>query len=282
MIQSCSLNEAFLNPEYMFEHKREKLALSDSNYAIQISLEPDSQPRFYNKYNTSLELNYNAKSVFFSSKSKNMLHGWMMSPTATYNGITILFCHGNAGNVEANHLSAIPFLKKGFKVFMFDYSGFGLSQGKPTRKNVKKDGESALEFLIQFKDTAREKLIIYGQSLGGHLAPVVACSNKEKVDAVVLEGAFSSHKDISAVGSGTMGRIFTAEKYSGKKALRKLHMPILIIHSKEDERIPFQQALTLFDYANEPKKLITIDQCHLCGIFFYPDLITNAVKDLVQ
>lgn len=278
---SCSLNDAFLNPEYKFEHKVNALKKVDKTYEVNVILDSNNNPTFVNDSNRVLTLDYDVKMVRFKSTSNNLLHGWEITPKYNYNGSTILFCHGNAGDVIANHYAAIPLVKRGFKVFIFDYSGFGLSEGKATRANVKKDGLAALDYVLENKDTIlTKKVFVYGQSLGGHLAPVIAVKRENEIHGLIIEGAFSSHKDISHHYSGYKGRLFTAEKYSGKKAIKQFHKPVLIIHSTEDTRVPYFMGETLYANANEPKKLLKIKNCHVCGIIYYPNEIVKMILEM--
>jgi len=274
---SCSLNQSFLYPDYHFSHKIDKLKAADPSYDVNVLLDSNYAPTFVNNKKESLTLDYVVESIWQTSESNNLLHGWAMTPKKNYNGITLLLLHGNSGNVIDNHYTIIPLIKRGFKVCLFDYSGFGLSQGKATRKNVKKDGLAALDYVLEHKDSLTKKVFIYGQSLGGHLTPVIAIQREKEIDGIIIEGAFSSHKDISQEFSGIMGRIFVAEYYNGKKAIKKFHKPVLIIHSTEDETVPYKMGETLYSQANNPKKFLEIAYCHLCGIFNYPDKIASMI-----
>lgn len=239
------------------------------------------QPVFKSKNGDTAELPYNVESVLFENTKGNRLNGWIIKPEEGYNGTTILFLHSNSGNLFTQYQEVLPLVKNGFSVFIFDYSGYGFSQGKATRDNVLLDATAALSYLQSRTDIKKEHLIIYGQSLGGHLAINLAARNQDMIDGLVTEGAFSSHKDIAAETAGFIGRIIVAEKYSGLESVRNFHKPVLIIHSTEDETIPFEQGEKLFANANEPKTFLKIDKCHICGLSFYPDEILNAINKLL-
>ena len=239
------------------------------------------QPTFTNNKGEALGQSYKIESVGFENAVGNKLNAWMISPDSAYNGITILFLHGNAGNVTSQFMGMLPFVKRGFKALVVDYSGFGFSEGKATRKNVLLDGNAAIEYMAKTKDPARKKLVIYGQSLGGHLSAVVAASHQDKIDGLVIEGAFSSHKDVAATVAGFIGRIFVAEKYSALKAIGNYNKPLLLIHSIEDETIPFKLGQKLYAKANAPKSFYQIDKCHICGPAYYPDSIATRIKGML-
>ena len=168
-----------------------------------------------------------------------------------------------------------------FQVFIFDYSGFGFSEGKATRKQVLSDANAALNYIKGREDVKGTKLVIYGQSLGGHLSAVVAAQRQEEIDGLVIEGAFSSHKDIAAENAGFFGRLLVCEQYSASESIRNYKKPVLIIHSTEDDIIPFEMGKKLFDNANNPKEFYEIKHCHMCGPDFYAESIAQKIKKMV-
>lgn len=278
LLSACSFNKQFLHP-YKIPAQAEKINVVNNKEkdTLLIRLERNKQPVFTNLQNDTLEPGYQVESVFFEHPDKHQLHGWIMSPDSAWNGITILFFHGNAGNIFTQYTEIVPLINQGFKVFLFDYSGFGFSEGKATRDNILQDAYSALSYAENRKELNTGKLILYGQSLGGHLALVVAARKQESIDGVVTEGAFSSHRDIASERSGFFGRMLVAEKYSGVKAVQKYKKPLLVIHSTNDEVVPFQMGRKLFNHANEPKYFYAVDKCHTCAPLFYADSISSKI-----
>lgn len=283
LLFACSFNNMFLVPgKIEKEATRAKLIDYESQDTLIINFGNNFQPVFINNQNDTVGLGYKIESVLFDNEIGNTLNGWIISPSFNYNGSTILFLHGNAGNITSHYSGVVPLIKKGFRIFIFDYSGFGFSEGKATRKNVLLDANSSLDYLISRKDLKVEKLLIYGQSLGGHLAATVAARNQDKIDGLIIEGAFSSHKDIAAEIAGVFGRILISEKYSGLKSIKQFKKPLLIIHSMEDEVIPFEMGRKLFANANEPKFFYGIKKCHICGPLYYADEITEKINEMVN
>ena len=123
-------------------------------------------------------------------------------------------------------------------------------------------------------------MVIYGQSLGGHLSAVVAAQRQNDIDGLVIEGAFSSHKDIAANIAGIFGRIFVNEKYSAVKSIKDYKKPLLVIHSTEDKIIPFKMGQKIFDNANSPKEFFEIKKEHILGPKFYTDEISKKIKSM--
>lgn len=239
------------------------------------------QPIFADNKGNPMKLEYTIESVIFQNALKNNLNGWLLKPTdSIVPKITILFFHGNGGNITTEYFVATPFVKKGFQVFIFDYSGYGFSQGEATRDNVLIDAVAALDYIRIRSEIKNTKIIIYGQSLGGHLAAVVAQKNESLIDGLVIEAAFSSHRDIAAHESklGFIARVLVKEGYCAVKSIKCFHKPLLVIHSTEDMTIPFSMGEKLFLNANQPKSFYEIKKCHACGPLFYSDSICEKIK----
>ena len=284
LLSACSFDNQFLQPRKIPSDLR-KLNIRSKNDTLQVEFKNENlQPHFFTQQGEKYSLGYKIESVVFPSKNGNMLNGWILSPIEDNqaNGITIMHYHGNYGNLLFQLGTIYPLVNHGFKIFMFDYSGFGFSQGQATRDNVIIDGQSALDYLLSRKDIAEDKIVIYGQSLGGHLSAVIAEKNQDKIDGLVIEGAFSSHKDVGKEFFGWLGKILVAEKYSAKESIQNYHKPVLIIHSREDEIIPFKMGETLYEKANQPKEMLEIEHNHLAGPKYYELQISNKIKELLE
>ena len=226
------------------------------------------------------EIPFHLESILFENRSGDTLNAWLIEPRENANNTLLYFLHGNAGNIVFNSGLALPFVEKGYRVFILDYSGFGFAQGKSTRKNLLTHANDGLEFIVNRLNYTH--LLLYGQSLGGHLAAVVGAQNQEKIDGIAIEGAFSSHSDIAANMVPVLGRVFTREMYSGKKHIKKFTKPVLIIHSTEDETIPFELGKKLYDAANEPKEFYPIEKKHVRGPIYYSDSIVSKMKRMTD
>ena len=106
--------------------------------------------------------------------------------------------------------------------------------------------------------------------------------NQDKIDGLVLEGAFSSHKDAANDRVPFLSRLFVREMYSAEKNIKHYKKPLLIIHSTEDTTIPYRHGERLLELANEPKELYTIDGRHVYGPLLYGDSIAQKLVELVQ
>lgn len=281
IVSSCALNKTFLHPWDLNKEDTVSAYVPEVDDTLTLGFNDDRTAKITNSAGEEADLAYTIETIFFENRSGDSLYAWFMEPKENYNGTTIYFLHGNAANLAYQVLFAAPFVEAGYQVFIFDYSGFGFSQGEATRKAVKNDATDGLNYLMSRKDIEYDHLLLYGQSLGGHLSVVIANENQDKIDGLITEGAFSSHNDIAADVVPVLGRIFTREMYSAEKNIVDFKKPILIIHSTEDERIPYEQGERLFELANEPKEFYTIDQKHIRGPLFYADSITAKMARMV-
>ena len=282
LLSSCALNKLFLVPFELTTDTTFTTYVKEYNDSLTLTFTDEKEPIIKGSNDQLIDFPYTLENVFFPNSNGDTLNAWFFTPDSNYNGITIYFLHGNAGNLIYNNQFVPPFVRAGFQVLTIDYSGFGFSEGKATRKNVLKDANDGLKYLMSRKDIKYDKLVIYGQSLGGHLAVVVAEKNQDKIDGLIIEGAFSSHKDIASEKVPLLGRIFTREMYSAEKSIPKITKPVLIIHSTEDTTIPYSHGERLYELATEPKSLYTIDQRHIRGPLFYADSIVAKIKQMVK
>jgi fermentation-respiration switch protein FrsA (DUF1100 family) len=195
------------------------------------------------------------KDVVFESSGGKGLHGWYFP--APQNGPVILFCHGNAGNISHRLENIAGLLRSGLGVFIFDYSGYGRSEGSPSEKGIYEDGISAHEYLVRREGVPPERIVPFGRSLGGAVAIEVAL--EKKVRSLILECAFTSLPDMA--GSMLLFRPFSRlmpVHYDNLAKIPRVGVPVLIIHGTEDELVPFSMGGALFEAAREPKHFYPI------------------------
>ncbi len=204
--------------------------------------------------------------VNFPSSDGLTLHGWFLPAEGRARG-TVLFLHGNAENIST-HIGSVYWLpQEGYNVFLFDYRGYGDSQGMPTLRGAIDDTESALRVLLSRPDVDPSRVIIFGQSLGGALATHVAAHSPHRLQlkALIIDSTFSSYRSIAREVLGTMWfawpfqwplSLTVTDAYSPLKAMPQVSpVPVLIIHSEKDPVIGVHHAHRLFEAAREPKGL---------------------------
>jgi uncharacterized protein len=283
---SCAYNSKFLTPrKYTADTKTVTLSRSAADSTVAVYSGTPFQPVFLKNGRDTINIGYTVESVLFTNRAGNKLNGWMMKSKTVPATHTLLHFHGNAGSILGQFSAIKPLLTQGFQIFVFDYSGYGFSEGEATRKNLLTDGIDAVAYLTTREDVKGKKLLLYGQSYGGHLAVCVAAKVQNDIDCLVVEGGFSNHKDLSALGAkpfiAFMSRIFVKEIYSATKAVKKIRKPILIIHSTEDKVIPFAMGKKVFERANSPKDFFEIKGEHLAGTALYTKEIGDKIKKMI-
>ncbi len=282
LFTSCSFNKVFLQPTKIPATEKSVTIKNGKDTTVVVFLPGSHQPVFLKNGKDTIQFDFTVESVVFKSANGNLLNGWFLKPKDKPAILTILHLHGNAANVLNQCGAMIPFMKYGFQALVLDYSGYGFSEGKSTKKNVLTDALSALDYVNSREDVKDKPLLIYGQSLGGHLSAVVAAKREKDIDGLIVEGAFSSHKDIAAHTVPVIGRIFVKKDYCAKCSIKKYHKPLLVIHSTEDKVIPFYMGQRIFSAANEPKEFYEIKKCHICGPAYYPEEISQKIKAMVK
>lgn len=201
-----------------------------------------------------------AEIVWFNSADGTRLNGWFFESQSRPATATIVFFHGNGGNISNVGWLGQRFAKNGFNVLVFDYRGYGASDGiAADESGLYADGDAAVAFVTKEKGIRPEQIILYGQSLGTTVAADVA--SRGKYGAVVLESGLSS---ASSVATSALPWLPTWLHFLGKnrfesaRKLASVRSPILIAHGDPDLTIPTAEARLLFASANEPKKLLIV------------------------
>ena len=199
------------------------------------------------------------ENVSFETSDGVRLSGWFV-PGDNARGV-ILFCHGNAGNISHRLDSIQLFHRLGLDVFIFDYRGYGRSEGKPTEHGTYKDAEAAWRYLVETRQVNPDQIIVFGRSLGGAIASWLAQTHPP--GALILESTFTSLPDIAATLYPYLPvRWLSRFEYNTAEYLGSVDCPVLIVHSRDDEIMPFRHGRQLFELAGEPKTFLEISGTH--------------------
>jgi pimeloyl-ACP methyl ester carboxylesterase len=175
--------------------------------------------------------------------------------------LTVLFFHGNAGNISHRFEKFRVFRDLGVDTFSIDYRGYGRSEGQPNEEGTYRDALAAYEYLTQQRHILPRSLLVYGESLGAAVAADLA--SKVDVRGLVLEEGFTSVAD---VGQGMFPflpvRWLVRNKYDTLSKLPRINVPLLILHSRDDEFFNMRHAERLLAAANEPKQLVELRGGH--------------------
>ncbi len=197
--------------------------------------------------------------VRFPAGDGVMLHGWLVpAPGAR---VTLVWFHGNAGNI-GDRVHNIGFLHRvlGANVFIFDYRGYGQSQGSRfdlSEDATYRDGEGALAYLRARPDLARTRVVYFGRSLGAAVA--VELARQKPPAALILETAFTSIRDMARVVLPYLPILgWLNIRYDSLSKIGSIRVPLLVLHGDRDDVVPFEQGRRLFEAANPPKTFYTI------------------------
>jgi hypothetical protein len=218
------------------------------------------------------------RDVWFHADDGVSLHGWFLPAEGEAKG-TVVFLHGNAENIST-HIANVGWLPaKGFNVFLFDYRGYGLSEGRPTLDGVHRDAEAAINAVYGLDDVDGRRVVVFGQSLGGAIAIVALTRSphRAQVRALVVEGALSGYRRITREKLADIWITWPLQvplsyamddRYKPTEAIAKLSpMPVLIIHGLDDTIVPPEHAKRLFAAAREPKALWLLPKTGHIGAF---------------
>lgn len=210
-------------------------------------------------YPSRLEIPY--EDVRFQNDEGLTLHGWYFpGKCAPQAETTLLYLHGNAGNM-GDRLDKIQFLKRfGWSLFAFDYRGYGGSEGTPSIEGVVKDSEAAFRYLAETRKTPDKKIVLFGESLGGAMA--VHLAHQGPVAAVILEGTFTSLRDLGSRIYRFLPSLAIPDVYRSVDLIKHVKAPVLVIHGTDDEIVPFEMGQRLYDAAPHPKRIFPVKNAH--------------------
>jgi fermentation-respiration switch protein FrsA (DUF1100 family) len=213
--------------------------------------------------------------VVFQSADGVRLTGWYVPVKNA--PFTILLCHGNGGNIMHMLDSLNLFYNLGLSCFAFDYRGYGNSSGRPTEAGTYLDAQAAYDWLMGEKGVPADQIILLGRSLGGSVAAHLA--GRVQPAALVVESAFTSFVDFAAgVYPYLPVRLFTCclFRYDTLACVKGVRCPVMVMHSRDDELVPFVFATRLFEAAGAPKQFVEIFGNHNDGFLLSGDVYKGA------
>jgi hypothetical protein len=210
--------------------------------------------------------------VWFPSEDGVPLHGWLLSPRDRVSRGTILFLHGNAGNISTHVQSVLWLVREGYTAFAFDYRGYGWSGGEtPDIPGVHRDARAALSKLLSLPGISPDRLVVFGQSLGAAVAvyTVATASSARRPRALILDSPFAGYRRIVREKLSSpiitwplawpVSRFFDDE-YSPERWIGKIApVPVIVIHGTADRVVPYADGKMLYDLASDPKGIWTVE-----------------------
>jgi len=190
------------------------------------------------------------------------LHGWFLPGEA--GTPALLFCHGNAGNITGRLESLAVFRRMGFSVLIFDYRGYGRSEGSPSEGGTYADATAAWRYLTEKAGFDPDRVVVFGRSLGGAVAVELAA--RVNPMALIVESSFTSAPALGqAVYPWLPVRFLARIRYDSRRRIGRVTCPVLVVHSPQDEVIPYAFGRRLFELANDPKRFLEMRGGHNDG-----------------
>lgn len=206
------------------------------------------------------------------------LHGWYI-PAPQARG-TVLFLHGNAGNISHRLDSVLMFHRLGYSTLIIDYRGYGSSGGTPTEQGTYRDAEAAWRYLTESRHIASCRIVLFGESLGGAIAAWLATSHKPA--ALVIASGFTSVPDLAQqLYPFLPARWLARIRYDTRESLGAVTVPVLVAHSPEDDIIPFGHGRALFAAAHPPKRFLELAGGHNDGFIFMRESWVKALENFL-
>lgn len=215
--------------------------------------------------------------VQLTTLDNKYLHGWLIDLEGAKT--TLLFLHGNAGNIADRLEKIMLFREMGLNVFIVDYRGYGNSTGRPTEKGMYTDATAAYEYLVQHRQRDPKNVVLYGESLGA--AAAIDLASQYPVAGLIVDSAFSSAKDMGKVLYPFVPSFMVGLKMDSASKAGAIKVPKLFLHSKTDEIVPYELGRKLFEAAAEPKEFLEMGGGHNDGFFASADIFVSGIKNFL-
>ncbi len=202
--------------------------------------------------------------VDIAASDGTQLYGWYLPQEGAET--VVLFCHGNAGNISSYHMkeTAQTYARLGVGLLLFDYRGYGRSEGTPSEFGTYHDAEGAWKFLTGRQGIPANRIAVHGRSLGGAVAAYLAEQHEPR--ALILESTFTT---FPAIGQERYPYLpvdwLVTSRYPTLRRMASVRCPVLVIHSREDDFVPFRFGRALYEAANEPKAFLELHGDHVRG-----------------
>jgi fermentation-respiration switch protein FrsA (DUF1100 family) len=196
------------------------------------------------------------------------LHGWYIAAEDPRGAL--LFFHGNAGNISHRLESIAIFNGLGLDVLIVDYRGYGQSTGKPSEQGTYRDAQAAWDYLVEERGLAPGRIVVFGRSLGGAVGAQLGARLAEEAApaAVIIESSFTSGADMARrLYPIYPAQLLTRLRFPVRDHVARLRCPVLVVHSRDDEIIPFAMGRAVYDAAPEPKSFLELRGDHNAGFW---------------
>lgn len=208
-----------------------------------------------------------------------IIHGWFLPAAGAR--FTVLFLHGNAGNISHRLDSLRLFHRLGLNILIMDYRGYGRSQGRPSEQGTYQDAEAAWRYLVRTRGIPPEQVLVFGRSLGGGVATWLALEHP--VGGLIIESTPTSVPDMGTeVYPFLPVRLLARLHYNTLRRIPDVNVPVLVIHSSDDEIVPARHGRRIFAAAREPKAFLAIRGDHNGGFLMSGEDYVEGLRDFIE
>jgi pimeloyl-ACP methyl ester carboxylesterase len=201
-----------------------------------------------------------AEDVRFLNRDRETLDGWFVHSSSGTALATVIFFHGQGGNITNVGWLGEKLASFGLDVLLVDYRGYGKSEGAiRNERDMYADADAAYDYVVSQRGTPPDRVILYGHSLG--TAAVVDLASRRTCAAIILESGLSCATDIASVRLPWMPswlRALGENKFDSARKLASVFCPVLVAHGEPDNVVPTEEGKALYAAANQPKRLIII------------------------
>jgi fermentation-respiration switch protein FrsA (DUF1100 family) len=218
--------------------------------------------------------------VSIRTSDNERLHGWYV-PANRARGV-VLFLHGNAGNISHRLESIATFHGLGLDVLIIDYRGYGQSTGRPGENGLYLDSEAAWDYLVSQRNVEPGRIIIFGRSLGGAVGARLA--SRQDAGGLIMESVFTSGVDMARrLYRFLPARLITRLEFPVMEFVSGIRCPVLVIHSRDDEIVPFDMGESVFEAVRSQRKsFLEMHGGHNTGFILSQDIYLPALEEFTR
>lgn len=228
---------------------------------------------------TPREWGLNYSDVSLTTEDGVRLHGWYVPREGARR--VLLFLHGNAGNISHRRDSVGIFHRLGLNVLIIDYRGYGQSDGKPSEEGLYRDALATWRYLTDVRGFSPSDILIFGRSLGGAVAAQLA--GQVQAGAVILESSFGSARDVAHALFPVLSRLILLRyEFPAARHIARTRSPVLVLHSPQDEVIPYASGRRLFEAAPEPKVFVELHGDHNSGFLMSQPGYEQSLRQFLE
>ncbi|HEB58558.1 MAG TPA: alpha/beta hydrolase [Gammaproteobacteria bacterium] len=226
---------------------------------------------------TPREWGLDFEDVHLETSDGARLHGWFIPAGGEHPRGTLLFLHGNAGNISHRGDSVRIFHRLGLDILIIDYRGYGQSSGSPSEEGLYTDARTAWHYLTVQRNIPAHQITLFGRSLGGVVATRLA--SEVRPARLIVESSFSSARDMARSMMPWLSHLLVMRfDFDAARYIRDVQVPVLILHSPQDEIIPFALGQRLYQQARQPKTFVRLHGVHNYGFILSQPAYQRALQ----